>query len=100
MNKSHQGQVKRRSHSLVDHSRQRNTVNEYKLGANGMSLTCCGVQVIVEKMIEYLRTANDDVVKADIVKRVSDLAERFAPDTQWFIDTMNQVCTSHLLEVK
>ena len=42
-------------------------------------------------MIEYLRTANDDLVKADIVKRVSDLAERFAPDTQWFIDTMNQV---------
>ena len=49
------------------------------------------MQVIVEKMIEYLRTANDDLVKADIVKRVSDLAERFAPDTQWFIETMNQV---------
>ena len=44
-------------------------------------------------MIEYLRTANDDLVKADIVKRVSDLAERFAPDTQWFIDTKNQVRT-------
>ena len=26
-----------------------------------------------------------------MVKRLGELAERFAPDTQWFIDTMNQV---------
>jgi len=49
------------------------------------------LQVIVEKMIEYLRTTSDDVQKADVVKRLGELAERFAPDTQWFIDTMNQV---------
>ena len=42
-------------------------------------------------MIEYLRTASDNVQKADVVKRLAELAERFAPDTQWFIDTMNQV---------
>ena len=41
-------------------------------------------------MIEYLRTTTDDVQKADVVKRLGELAERFAPDTQWFIDTMNQ----------
>ena len=50
-----------------------------------------GPQVIVEKMIEYLRTTTDDIQKADVVKRLGELAERFAPDTQWFIDTMNQV---------
>ena len=33
----------------------------------------------------------DDVAKADVVQRIGDLAERYAPDTQWFIDTMNQV---------
>ena len=42
-------------------------------------------------MIDYLRGCTDDVQKADVVKRLGELAERFAPDTQWFIDTMNQV---------
>jgi hypothetical protein len=51
----------------------------------------CPSQVIVEKMVEYLRGVTDDVAKADVVQRISDLAERYAPDTQWFIDTMNQV---------
>ncbi len=49
------------------------------------------MQVIVEKMVEYLRSVTDDVAKADVVQRIGDLAERYAPDTQWFIDTMNQV---------
>ena len=63
-----------------------------------------GKQVIVEKMLDYLRTTGDEVQKADVAKRIGELAERFAPDTQWFIDTMNQarfcrraVCThSHV----
>lgn len=41
-------------------------------------------------MIDYLRSTSDEVQKADVVKRLSELAERFAPDTQWFIDIMNQ----------
>ena len=41
-------------------------------------------------MVEYLRGVTDDVAKADVVHRIGDLAERYAPDTQWFIDTMNQ----------
>ena len=45
-------------------------------------------------MIEYLRGVTDDVAKADVVLRISDLAERYAPDTQWFIDTMNQARTA------
>ena len=49
------------------------------------------MQIIVEKMIDYLRGVTDDVAKADVVNRIGDLAERYAPDTQWFIDTMNQV---------
>jgi AP-4 complex subunit epsilon-1 len=50
-----------------------------------------GPQIIVEKMIDYLRGVTDDIAKADVVHRIGDLAERYAPDTQWFIDTMNQV---------
>ncbi len=42
-------------------------------------------------MVDYLRTTNDEVTKTEVVKRIGELAERFAPDTQWFLDTMNQV---------
>ena len=52
----------------------------------------CGLQVITEKLLDYLRSATDDSQKAEVAQRIGELAERFAPDTQWFIDTMNQVC--------
>lgn len=45
-------------------------------------------------MVDYLRTTSDEVTKTEVVKRIGELAERFAPDTQWFLDTMNQVCTA------
>ena len=41
--------------------------------------------------MEYLRTVTDDQQKLDAVTRIHELAERFAPDTQWFLDIMNQV---------
>ena len=49
------------------------------------------MQVIVDKMVEYLRGTTDEVRKADAVKRIADLAEKFAPDSQWYIEIMNQV---------
>ncbi|KAL3152008.1 hypothetical protein ABBQ32_001127 [Trebouxia sp. C0010 RCD-2024] len=49
------------------------------------------VEVIVDKMVDYLRNTSDEVTKTEVVKRIGELAERFAPDTQWFLDTMNQV---------
>ncbi len=49
------------------------------------------LQVIAEKLLEYLRSATDDGQKAEVAQRIGELAERFAPDTQWFIETMNQV---------
>ena len=57
-------------------------------------------QVIAEKLLDFLRTASDDGQKAEVAKRIGELAERFAPDTQWFIDTMNQAsspCQSGLV---
>lgn len=50
----------------------------------------------MDKMVDYLRTTSDEVTKTEVVKRIGELAERFAPDTQWFLDTMNQVCASGL----
>ncbi|KAK9809765.1 hypothetical protein WJX73_004225 [Symbiochloris irregularis] len=49
------------------------------------------VEVIVGKMMDYLRATSDDVQKLDAVKRIHELAERFAPDMQWFLDTLNQM---------
>lgn len=42
-------------------------------------------------MIEYLRNTSDEAARADVVQRIAELAEQFAPDTTWFIDIMNQV---------
>ena len=55
--------------------------------------------MIAEKLLDYLRSATDDGEKAEVAQRIGELAERFAPDTQWFIDTMNQVGSSLCPEV-
>eukprot|EP00898_Chlorokybus_atmophyticus_P003775 jgi/Chlat1/4399/Chrsp29S04536 len=47
------------------------------------------VEVIVEKMLTYMRGTSDAHIKVDIVNKVNELAERFAPSNQWFIKTMN-----------
>ena len=50
-------------------------------------------------MVDYLRGTSDEVTKTDVVRRIGELAERFAPDTQWFLDTMNQV-SSRILQAE
>ena len=47
------------------------------------------VEVIVEKMMDFLRDATDHHLREETASRISELAERYAPSTQWFIDTMN-----------
>ncbi|XP_057692318.1 AP-4 complex subunit epsilon-1 isoform X2 [Corythoichthys intestinalis] len=49
------------------------------------------VTVIVEKMLEFLRTSKDDYTTIDLVGKVAEVAEKYAPDNKWFIDTMNSV---------
>uniref|UniRef100_A0A7S3UCP7 Clathrin/coatomer adaptor adaptin-like N-terminal domain-containing protein n=1 Tax=Picocystis salinarum TaxID=88271 RepID=A0A7S3UCP7_9CHLO len=49
------------------------------------------VDVIVERMLEFLHGITDEVVKRDIVSRVSALVERFSPDDSWFLSTMNRI---------
>jgi hypothetical protein len=44
---------------------------------------------VVEKMTEFLRSATERHTREETVSRISELAERYAPTTQWFIDTMN-----------
>ena len=49
------------------------------------------VVVITEKLIGYLRQTRDEYIRCDLVSKVTQLAERFAPDNLWFIQTMNAV---------
>ncbi|XP_022048607.1 AP-4 complex subunit epsilon-1 [Acanthochromis polyacanthus] len=49
------------------------------------------VTVIVEKMLEFLRISKDDHTTIDLVGKVAELAEKYAPDNEWFIETMNTV---------
>lgn len=48
-------------------------------------------EVIVDRMIQYLRVAQDQEVKADLAARIYQLAERFAPSTSWFLATVMEV---------
>lgn len=43
------------------------------------------VEVIVERMIGYMRTVTDAHSKGTIAGKVIELAERFAPTNEWFI---------------
>ncbi|XP_041652629.1 AP-4 complex subunit epsilon-1 [Cheilinus undulatus] len=49
------------------------------------------VTVIVEKMLEFLQISKDDYTTTDLVGKVAELAEKYAPDNEWFIETMNTV---------
>ncbi|KAL4348291.1 hypothetical protein GQ457_17G019540 [Hibiscus cannabinus] len=49
------------------------------------------VDVIVDRMIDYMISINDNHYKTEIASRCVELAEQFAPSNQWFIQTMNKV---------
>ncbi|XP_030480195.1 AP-4 complex subunit epsilon [Cannabis sativa] len=49
------------------------------------------VEVIVDRMIDYMISINDNHYKTYIASRCVELAEQFAPSNIWFIQTMNKV---------
>ncbi|KAG6635885.1 hypothetical protein CIPAW_11G074100 [Carya illinoinensis] len=49
------------------------------------------VEVIVDRMIDYMISINDSHYKTYIASRCVELAEQFAPSNHWFIQTMNKV---------
>ncbi|KAM4748999.1 AP-4 complex subunit epsilon-1 [Rhinophrynus dorsalis] len=53
---------------------------------NGQNVT-----VIVQKMLEYLKQSKDEYTIIALVGKISDLAEKYSPNNQWFIQTMNVV---------
>ncbi|XP_028678561.2 AP-4 complex subunit epsilon-1 [Erpetoichthys calabaricus] len=53
---------------------------------NGQNVT-----VIVEKMLAFLWQSKDEYTTIDLVGKVAELAEKYAPDNEWFVKTMNTV---------
>ncbi len=43
------------------------------------------------QLLEFLEKSNDAFLRADLVQRVASSAERFAPSTAWYIQTMTRV---------
>lgn len=49
------------------------------------------VVVIVDKLIESLNNSADNYLRTELVSRITQLAEKFAPSNQWYIHIMNCV---------
>eukprot|EP00931_Biecheleriopsis_adriatica_P115082 TRINITY_DN90918_c0_g1_i1.p1 TRINITY_DN90918_c0_g1~~TRINITY_DN90918_c0_g1_i1.p1 ORF type:complete len:958 (+),score=192.95 TRINITY_DN90918_c0_g1_i1:146-3019(+) len=49
------------------------------------------VVVVADKLIFHLRTSVDTHLRRDLVQKVTSLAERFAPNNEWYVNTMNSV---------
>uniref|UniRef100_H0V753 AP-4 complex subunit epsilon n=1 Tax=Cavia porcellus TaxID=10141 RepID=H0V753_CAVPO len=49
------------------------------------------VTVIVQKMLEYLHQSKEEYIIVNLVGKIAELAEKYAPDNAWFIQTMNAV---------
>ncbi|XP_072479159.1 AP-4 complex subunit epsilon-1 isoform X3 [Notamacropus eugenii] len=49
------------------------------------------VSVIVQKMLEYLQQSKEEYIIISLVGKIAELAEKYAPDNEWFIQTMNAV---------
>ncbi|XP_008069720.1 AP-4 complex subunit epsilon-1 [Carlito syrichta] len=49
------------------------------------------ITVIIQKMLEYLHQSKEEYVIVNLVGKIAELAEKYAPDNAWFIQTMNAV---------
>uniref|UniRef100_A0A8C3IZS3 AP-4 complex subunit epsilon n=1 Tax=Chrysemys picta bellii TaxID=8478 RepID=A0A8C3IZS3_CHRPI len=53
---------------------------------NGQNVT-----VIVQKMLDYLRQSKEEYTIINLTGKIAELVEKYAPDNEWFIQTMNAV---------
>lgn len=49
------------------------------------------VEFIVDKLLTFLASSSDDHFRTDLVGRICQCAERFAPSNMWFVCTMIRV---------
>lgn len=71
----------------TDETLKRKTLNLlYKMTNNS------NVKIIIEKFNKELKLAAHDAhLKQEIVGKITELAEKFAPDLKWYLQTMNEV---------
>ncbi|XP_075753354.1 AP-4 complex subunit epsilon-1 isoform X3 [Pelodiscus sinensis] len=53
---------------------------------NGQNIT-----IIVQKMLDYVRQSKEEYTIINLTGKIAELAEKYAPDNEWFIQTMNAV---------
>ncbi|XP_013930278.1 PREDICTED: AP-4 complex subunit epsilon-1-like [Thamnophis sirtalis] len=49
------------------------------------------VTVIVQKMLDYINQSKEEYTIINIAGKIAELAEKYAPNNEWFIRTMNAV---------
>lgn len=49
------------------------------------------IETIAEKLVNHLKTANDPHFKKELVNKITQLAERYAPSNEWYINIMSVV---------
>ena len=49
------------------------------------------VQVVIDKMLDFLKKSTDEFFQVLLITRINDLAERFAPNPSWYIKTITQL---------
>ncbi|XP_077935469.1 AP-4 complex subunit epsilon-1 isoform X2 [Halichoerus grypus] len=49
------------------------------------------VTVIVQKMLEYLHQSKEEYIIVNLVGKIAETVDTYAPDNAWFIQTMNAV---------
>lgn len=49
------------------------------------------VKIIADKMVQFLRTTSDTFLRSELVSRLTQLAENFSPDNEWFVEIMTNV---------
>ena len=57
------------------------------------------VEVIVDRMIDYMISINDNHYKTEIASHCVELAEQFAPSNQWFIQVGHYILSRLLVVI-
>ena len=49
------------------------------------------VSVICTKLIEYLESVTDQFIRGDLARKITEIAEKHAPNHEWFLVTVSRV---------
>eukprot|EP00467_Chlorarachnion_reptans_P021737 CAMPEP_0114488962 /NCGR_PEP_ID=MMETSP0109-20121206/1622_1 /TAXON_ID=29199 /ORGANISM="Chlorarachnion reptans, Strain CCCM449" /LENGTH=1192 /DNA_ID=CAMNT_0001665415 /DNA_START=494 /DNA_END=4072 /DNA_ORIENTATION=- len=49
------------------------------------------VRVIMQKLMTFLESTVDEFLRSELVSKITQIAEKFAPDNAWYIETVNTV---------